>query len=73
MQINLECEKCGWIFDSELGKLEMDKIGTLIYEKKPVCPKCKAYDKVLITQNGFNQINEWFLNYLTNRKQGLNL
>ena len=68
MQVNLECEKCGWTFDTELGKLEMDNIGTLIYEKKPVCPKCKAFDKVTITEKGFNQLNEWFLEYLKHRK-----
>ena len=46
----------------------MDNIGTLIYEKKPVCPKCKAFDKVTITEKGFNQLNEWFLEYLKHRK-----
>jgi len=55
---------CHFEFDSELGKLEMDKIGTLIYEKKPTCPKCKAFDKVLITPKGFNQLNKWFMNYI---------
>lgn len=64
MIVNLECEVCHFEFDTELGKLEMDKIGTLIYEKKPICPRCKAYDKVLITDKGFEQLNKWFLKYL---------
>jgi rubredoxin len=64
MIVNLECEMCHFEFDTELGKLEMDKIGTLIYENKPTCPKCKAFDKVLITQKGFNQLNKWFMNYI---------
>lgn len=68
MVVNLECEACGWIFDSELGNLEMDKIGTLLYEKKPVCPKCKAIDKVLITDEGSKQLKVWFMNYLTHLK-----
>jgi rubredoxin len=68
MQVNLECDECGLTFDTELGKLEMDHIGTLIYEKKPICPKCKAFDKVNITDKGFNQLNKWFLAYLKYRK-----
>jgi rubredoxin len=66
MVVNLQCEKCHFEFDAELGKLKMDKIGTLIYEKKPICPKCKAFDKVLITDKGFKQLNKWFMTYLDN-------
>jgi rubredoxin len=64
MIVNLECEMCHFEFDTELGRLEMDKIGTLIYEKKPTCPRCKTFDKVLITDKGFEQLNKWFLKYL---------
>ena len=64
MTVNLECEICHFEFDAELGKLEMDKIGTLIYGKKPTCPKCKAFDKVLITDKGFEQLNKWFIKHL---------
>jgi|APIni6443716594_1056825.scaffolds.fasta_scaffold165742_1 rubredoxin len=64
MIVNLECAECHFEFDTELGNLEMDKIGTLIYEIKPVCPRCKAFDKVLITKKGFEQLNKWFLKYL---------
>ena len=65
MYVNLECEICGWIFSTELGKLEMDKTATLIYEHKPVCPRCHTIDKVFITRQGFNELNEWFQDYLT--------
>lgn len=68
MNVNLECASCGFIFNAELGQLHMDAIGTLHYEKKPICPKCKAFDQVLITPNGFKQLNEWFLNYLNQKK-----
>ena len=45
----------------------MDNIGTLIYQNKPSCPKCKAYDKVYITETGFKQLSEWFPKYLDQR------
>jgi rubredoxin len=64
MKVNLKCVDCGFVFDAELGKLEMDNIGTLIYQNKPSCPKCKAYDKVYITETGFKQLSEWFPKYL---------
>ena len=71
MIVNLKCEVCHFEFDTELGELKMDKIGTLIYEKKPTCPKCKAFDKVLITNKGFKQLNKWFMEYL--QKLGENM
>jgi len=68
MIVNLQCVDCGFVFDTELGKLHMDKIENLIYENKPICPKCKSFDRVYITRKGFNQLNEWFPEYLKNHK-----
>lgn len=67
MTVNLECQDCHFIFNADVGSLEMDKIGTLIYEKKPTCPKCKAYDKVFITPLGLQQLDKWFMNYLNTK------
>lgn len=68
MIVNLECVDCGFVFDTELCKLRMDKIGNLIYENKPICPKCKSYDRVYMTEAGFNQLNKWFAEYLKKDK-----
>ena len=64
MIVNLECVDCGFVFDTELGKLQMNKKGSLIYENKPICPRCKAYDRVYISDKGIKQLDQWFKEYL---------
>ena len=67
MTANLECELCHHVFNSNLGCLEMDNIGTLLYEYKPICPKCGAFDKVFITPLGLEQLDKWFREHLNKK------
>ena len=39
----------------------MDKNYKLVFENKPVCPKCKAIDKELLTELGQGQMTAWHL------------
>jgi rubredoxin len=61
MLVNLKCGVCGHIYNFEVGKVSMDKNSTLVFENKPVCPKCKAKDKELLTEQGQSQMTRWYL------------
>jgi rubredoxin len=61
MKVNLKCEKCGKIYDYEVGNVSLDDKGALVFENKSVCPKCGAVDKDLLTELGQSQMTEWYL------------
>lgn len=39
----------------------MDENYTIVFEKKPICPKCGAKDKELLTEIGQGQMTDWHL------------
>ena len=61
MIVNLKCGKCNHIYDYEVGEPSMDDNYKLVFENKPVCPKCKAIDKELLTEFGQSQMTAWHL------------
>lgn len=61
MIVNLKCGKCKSIYDYEVGQPSMDKKYKLVFANKPVCPKCKAIDKELLTELGQGQMTAWHL------------
>lgn len=61
MIVNLRCSVCGAIYDYEVGEPSMDENYRLVFEKKPICPKCKAIDKELLTEKGQGQMTDWDL------------
>ena len=64
MIVNLKCGECRHIYDFEVGEPSMDKNYRLVFENIPVCPKCKAKDKELLTEQGQSQMTAWHLNDL---------
>jgi len=66
MEVNLKCGVCKTNYNFEVGKPSTDKNMRLFFEHKPVCPKCGAIDKELLSELGQSQMTEWHL-------KGLNL
>ena len=64
MKVNFKCGKCKHIYDYDVGEPGMDKNYKLVFENKPVCPKCKAIDKELLTELGQGQMTAWHLGEL---------
>lgn len=61
MIVNLKCGACGTIYDYDIGEPSMDKNYKLVFKNKPVCPKCQARDKELLTELGQSQMTAWHL------------
>lgn len=64
MNVNLKCGSCGCIYDYEVGEPSMDKSYKLVFENKPICPKCNSIDKELLTELGQSQMTAWHLGEL---------
>jgi len=43
------------------GMAECCILGSLVFENKPICPKCNAKDKELLTELGQSQMTDWHL------------
>jgi rubredoxin len=61
MIVNFKCGKCGHIYNFDVGEPGMDKSYKLVFANKPVCPKCNAIDKELLTELGQSQMTAWHL------------
>ena len=61
MIVNLKCGDCKHIYDFEVGEPDMDDDFKLVFEHSPICPKCQAKDKELLTELGQGQMTEWHL------------
>jgi rubredoxin len=61
MTVNLKCGVCKHIYDFEIGKPSMDKNYRLVFEIKPICPKCQVSNKELLTELGQSQMTAWHL------------
>jgi rubredoxin len=61
MIVNLKCGECKHIFNFEVGEPDMDKNGKLVFQNIPICPKCGAKDKELLTELGQSQMTAWYL------------
>jgi rubredoxin len=66
MEVNLKCGQCKTNYNFEVGEPSTDKNMRLVFEHKPICPKCGAIDKELLSELGQSQMTEWHL-------KGLNL
>ncbi len=66
MEVNLKCGQCKTNYNFEVGEPSTDKNMRLVFEHKPICPKCGAIDKELLSEPGQSQMTEWHL-------KGLNL
>ena len=60
MIINLKCGECGLVYPADVGTPTMDDKGTIVWEKKVICPGCKAVDKDLLTEMGQSQMTSFF-------------
>jgi len=43
------------------GMAECCILGSLVFENTPICPKCNAKDKELLTELGQSQMTDWHL------------
>ena len=59
MEVNFNCGKCNANYDYEVGEPSMDNNMKLVFENKPVCPKCGDSEKILLSELGQSQITEW--------------
>jgi rubredoxin len=64
MEVNFNCGVCRTNYDYEVGEPSMDDDFKLVFEHKPVCPKCGAIDKELLSEIGQSQMTEWDLRNL---------
>jgi len=64
MIVNFKCGACKQVYDFEVGNPSMNKNYKLVFENKPICPKCKAIDNVLLTERGQGQMTDWHLDNL---------
>lgn len=61
MEVNLNCGACRTNYDYEIGTPSMDKDMRLVFEHEPVCPKCGAKGKELLSELGQSQMTDWHL------------
>jgi len=61
MIVNFKCGKCRQFYDYNVGEPGMDKNYKLVFSNKPICPKCNAIDKELLTELGQSQMTDWHL------------
>lgn len=61
MEVNLNCGACKTNYDFEVGEPSINDKMQLEFQIKPVCPKCKAIDKELLSEYGQGQMTEWHL------------
>jgi len=61
MEVNLNCGICKTNYNFEVGEPSTDEKMSLVFELKPVCPKCGAKDKELLSEMGQSQMTEWHL------------
>lgn len=52
MEVNLKCGNCQHVYNFEVGEPSIGKDFNLQFENKPICPKCEAEDKELLTELG---------------------
>ena len=61
MNINFKCKDCKRVFDSNVGKIEINYSTTRpIFENSINCPNCgvRTIDEVLLTELGQTQMTE---------------
>jgi rubredoxin len=66
MVINFECQKCGTLFDCDVGTVKFpENSDKPDFEKEIICPKCGilSMDEVLLTEIGQSQLTEVTLGY----------
>lgn len=61
MKVNLKCGACSHIYDYDVGEPSLDKNHNLVFANSPICPKCKAKDKELLSELGQSQMTDWYL------------
>jgi rubredoxin len=61
MEVNLNCGICKYNYSFEIGTPSLDEEMTLVFEHIPVCPKCGAKGKELLSELGQSQMTEWHL------------
>jgi hypothetical protein len=57
MKIYLTCFKCLTNYDIETISIELDKTGELIFNPKPVCPKCSYTGEPIISDASMEKID----------------
>ena len=66
MVINFECQKCGTLFDCDVGTITLPETsGKPNFEKEIICPKCGklSMDEVFLTELGQSQLTETTLGF----------
>ncbi|MCU4166736.1 hypothetical protein [Carboxylicivirga caseinilyticus] len=60
MIVNLKCGECKLVFPADVGTPTLDEKSSIVWEKKVICPRCKAIDKELLTEMGQSQMTQFF-------------
>jgi rubredoxin len=71
MEINFECQKCGILFDCDIGTVTFpENSDKPDFEKEIICPKCGSLsiDEVLLTEIGQSQLTEVTFGYESDDK-----
>jgi hypothetical protein len=66
MVINFECQKCGTLFDCDIGTVTFPEDSDRpVFQKEIICPKCGilSMDEVLLTEIGQSQLTEATLGF----------
>jgi hypothetical protein len=66
MVINFECQKCGALFDCDVGTVTLPETSDKPnFEKEIICPKCGklSMDEVFLTELGQSQLTETTLGF----------
>ncbi len=61
MIVNLRCGSCQHVYNFDVGEPDTDKNENLVFENNPICPKCQAKGKELLTELGQSQMTAWYL------------
>lgn len=61
MIVNLRCGNCKHVYNFDVGEPDTDKNENLVFENTPICPKCQAKGKELLTELGQSQMTAWYL------------
>lgn len=64
MTVNLRCGSCKHVYNFDVGEPDTDKNENLVFENAPICPKCQAKGKELLTELGQSQMTAWYLDDL---------
>jgi rubredoxin len=64
MIVLLKCDNCDFVYPADVGTPSLDNKGSIVWEKQTICPKCKAIDKDLLTEQAQGAMTNFFFGNL---------